>query len=55
MNQLETIYKEWLMKIWDNYPPEWFFTFRYRNQPKTIKTVESCISEFHKLFRQKFH
>ena len=55
MNQLETIHKEWLMKTWDDYPPEWFITFRYRNQPKTIKTVESYISEFHKLFRQKFH
>ena len=40
MNQLETIHKEWLMKTWDDYPPEWFITFRYRNQPKTIEEIE---------------
>ena len=55
MNQLETIHKEWLMKTWDEYPPEWFITLRYRTKPKTIETVQSYISEFHKLFRRKFH
>ena len=55
MNQLETTHKEWLMKTWNEYPPEWFITFRFKNKPKTIKTVEDYISEFHNLFRRKFH
>ena len=55
MNQLETIHKEWLMKTWDEYPPEWFITFHWDSLPRRIETVQSYISEFHKLFRRKFH
>ena len=55
MNQLETIHKEWLMKTWNEYPPEWFITLRWRTKPRTIETVQSYISEFHQLFRRKFH
>ena len=55
MNQLETIHKEWLMKTWNEYPPEWFITLRWITKPRTIETVQSYISEFHQLFRRKFH
>ena len=43
MNQLETIHKEWLMKTWNEYPPEWFITLRWITKPRTIETVQSYI------------
>ena len=55
MNQVDTVQKEWLIKTWNEYPPEWFITFHWDSLPRRIETVQSYISEFHTMFRRKFH
>ena len=53
--QVNTVQSEWLKKTWDEYPQEWFITLKYKTLPRKIETVETYISEFHKIFRRKFH
>ena len=53
--QVNTVQSEWLKKTWNEYPPEWFITLKYKTLPRKIETVETYISEFHKIFRRKFH
>ena len=55
MNQQDTVQREWLIKTWDEYPPEWFITLHWRTNPQKIETVQSYIKEFHRVFRRKFH
>ena len=44
----------WLDNTWDSYPPEFYITFHWKNQPRELKTVINDTKFFIIYFFMKF-